>query len=347
MEHSTNRACKSAGRLWGFLAVCMCAVACRARQATSAPEPVTVRVVTLRQDGAKMQSRYVGKVESAATTTLLAPYSGTLSKVAVKEGQRVRKGDILAKVTSQSVQSAHSFAKADLARARDAHARVTQLKAGGTVPEIKMVELQTQLEQAESAERAARKAVDEGVIRAPYNGVVEKVHVRAGVRVTALEPLLRVHDAEGMQVRFPVPENEILRLRVGMPVTLEIPAVGRQAQATLSSKGVIASDLSHTYDCCAHFSDSAILPGMVGKVRIDLGVTSGVMVPATALRTGASGRYVWCVESDGRVASRAVSTGGFAGESVIVTHGLSAGDRVVVEGGRKVSGGMPVRVTEF
>jgi len=64
-------------------------------------------------------------------------------------------------------------------------------------------------------------------------------------------------------------------------------------------------------------------------------------VPASALRTGAEGRYVWCVE-DGTVVRRNVVTDGYSGEGVVITEGLFQGDQVVVEGGRKVSSGMKV-----
>jgi hypothetical protein len=86
------------------------------------------------------------------------------------------------------------------------------------------------------------------------------------------------------------------------------------------------------------------MPGMVCKVTVKE-MDSGIVIPASVVRTGMDGRYVWTVR-DGRAEKRSVVIGGFSGDGVTVESGLESGDLLIVEGARKVSSGMAVKVVE-
>lgn len=317
--------------------------ACGPRVKPAHTEPVTVKVLPVEAQTDVTETAYVGTVEAVGSTTLLAPYSGTLVQLLVKEGQTVKKDQVLARVYSESVKSAFDVAKASLAQAQDGFDRLQKLKDGGAVADVKLVEVQTQLEQARAAMRATQKAVEDGMIRAPFSGVISEISVRQGVEVVALQPMLRLLDNAGYNIRFPVPETEMAGLRPGQSLLVDIPALGTSFDARLSTKGVVASPLSHSYDCLAYVKErNRLLPGMVCKVQVLLLGESRILVPASALRTGENGRYAWCVEN-GRVVRRDIKVGGYSGRNVLVEDGLQEGDLLIIEGARKVSTGMKVK----
>lgn len=324
-----------------LISLCLLLAACGQRVKPQHTEPVTVKVFTVVPVSEESSLHYVGRVVSGGTATVASPYPGKLVRLPVRSGQSVTQGTLLAEVRSEAVISAHKAAQASLSRAEDGHQRMMKLYAGGGVAEVKKVEVESQLEQARAAATAARQAVEDGYLRAPFSGVVEEVLAVKGVDVSALTPILRLVDTDGLEVRFPVPENEISSLKVGEKVFIEVPAAEALIEAPLSAKGMVASPLSHTYDCIVRIRDASVLPGMVCKVRLPRESGTAFIVPASALRTGAEGRYVWCVE-DGTVVRRNVVTDGYSGEGVVITEGLFQGDQVVVEGGRKVSSGMKV-----
>ena len=110
--------------------------------------------------------------------------------------------------------------------------------------------------------------------------------------------------------------------------------------------GVSASALSHSYTCTVIPDEKidGLMPGMVCKVSAGT-AGSGIVIPASSVKTGMDGRYVWIVR-DGKAARRSIETGGFSGDGVIVESGLASGDLLIVEGAKKVSSGMTVKVVE-
>ncbi len=307
---------------------------------------VVVRVISVNPRQVLSSSSYVGSVEPSKSTTLLSQFPGTVDNVCAVRGRKVSKGTVLATVASEAVQSAYDIAKATLDQAQDGYERACKVYQSGTLTEVKMVEIRTQLEQAVSAEKSARKALEECKVTAPFNGVVGEVYVHSGERVTAAQPVMQIVDVESVEIHFNVPESEYSRIDIGTKAQVEIPALDRTVTGEVAVKGVSASILSHAYDfTLKNISDpNRMMPGMTCKIRLESASEEGLFViPASSVRTDSNGRYVWTVESDNRVSKRYVSVSGFSGTGVTVSEGLSAGDLVIVEGSRKVSTGMIVK----
>ena len=317
-------------------------VSCGPRVKPAHTQPVTVKVLDIKESPVQTQTSYVGRVEAVGTAMLLAPYPGTLQELNVREGQYVKQGQVVARVYSEAVSAAFDAAKASLDQAQDGMDRLSRMKESGAVAEIKMVEVETQLNQARAAQRAAKKALEDGEVKAPFSGVIGEVSVVAGVELAALQPIAQILDNKGFNIRFPVPESEILLLKNNQRVLVEIPAIEKTIEARITSKGVVASALSHSYDCIAYASDREILPGMVCKVKASVQVGKQVLAPSSALRVGENGLYAWCVEK-GVVVRKDIMVGGYSGRNVIVQGGLEEGDQLIIEGARKVSTGMKVK----
>ena len=200
---------------------------------------------------------------------------------------------------------------------------------------------------SQSVTSMREKALDDCTMKAPYAGVVGDVYVDEGVDLGIAEPVVRLMDISSVEISFPVPESEIGGVRTGMKVSFSVPALGDAVhRATVSVKGVSASALSHSYTCTA-IPDGKIdglMSGMVCKVSAGA-AGSGIVIPASSVKTGMDGRYVWIVR-DGKAEKRGIETGGFSGDGVIVESGLDSGDLLIVDGAKKVSSGMAVKVLE-
>ena len=322
-----------------LLLVCGCNMRPKARRT----EPVVVRTRVVQRGGGSAEATYLGSVEPASRTLLTAPFPGTLTQLSVKEGQAVRKGQVAAVVRSESVNSSYQVAKATLAQARDGYDRVSRAHAAGSVADVKLVEIQTSLDKAEAAERAARRALESCRVKIPYDGVVAEVLATQGTEVGLAAPLLQIVDVSAPEIHFTIPEKDWAALPAGLQMDVEIPALGQTLTATLLSKGLTASPVSHTYTCILRpeGSPAGLMPGMVCKVHGRSLGQAGLAIPATALMTDMEGRYVWCV-SGGVVFKRHVTPTGYSGDDVLVGGGLQEGDEVIIEGARKVSTGMNV-----
>jgi len=310
-------------------------------------EPVQVEVTAARPAAGGQLNRYVGRVEPSRSTLVTLPHGGTLVSLRVREGQRVGRGDILAEVKNEALQAAYDMAASTLRQAEDGFARVEKVYESGSITEQKYIEVLTQLEKARSSEQAARSALDECLVRAPYAATVSEVLAHQGTQVSPLAPLVRLVDAGRMEVTFAVPEGELASLSVGDSATVTVPAIGATFPAVLTVKGVVGSVLSHSYDCTLGGLPEVdgLMPGMICKVGLAAGgARDGVLLPASAVMTDREGRYVWTADSDGIVGKRHVVVGGFSGHDVVVTDGLGAGERVITKGSQKVSTGMKVKI---
>ena len=310
--------------------------------------PVPVKVCVVRRENVLSSTSYVGRIEPSKSALVLNQYPGTLEEFNTARGRSVRKGEVLAKVHSEAIQSAYDIAAASLAQAQDGYDRTQKIYKSGGVTELKMVEIRTKLSQAKAAEASAKKALDECTIRAPFSGVIGETFCHCGEHIGVAAPIVQLLDIGEIEIHFNVPESEYGSIATGSEAEVEIPAAGKTVQAFVAVKGISASALSHTYDfTLKSISDSRnLMPGMTCKVRLRSSDEGLIVIPATAVMTDMQGRYIWGVTPDDTVCKTYITVAGYADKGIIISEGLSEGERVIVEGSRKVSTGMKVKTEE-
>ena len=188
-------------------------------------EPAAVRVEAVRAVDNVYSDTYIGTVRASRSAVISCRHAGTLASLDVVQGQHVDKGDTIGTVSSQSVTSMRDMALATLAQAKDGYDRAKPVYEAGSMAEVKWVEIQTQLSKAEASAKAARKALDDCMMKAPYAGVVGDVFVDEGVELGVAEPVVRLMDISSVEISFPVPESEIGGVRTGMKVSFSVPAL--------------------------------------------------------------------------------------------------------------------------
>ena len=314
-----------------------------ARRTSPATTPVSVKVMEVKAKSSVVSDCYVASVESGRRTVLSNQTPGTVREVYCRVGQVVPAGKPLVSVESPSLQSASDIAKAKLDQAEDGWKRINILRKSRSVPEIKVVEVKTALDQAKAAYKAAQKALEDTLVKAPFHGIIEKVYAIPGVKASIAEAMIEIVDVDMLEIHFSLPENEYFKVKVGDAVRVCVSSLDKEFPGIVSSKGVVASKLSHCYDCCVLIkgNTTGVMPGMVCKVYTSTSGNDRIVVPASAISTDMQGRCVWLVE-DSLARKCYVRTGDFSGEGIIITEGLKAGDLVIVEGSSKVSGGMKV-----
>ena len=207
--------------------------------------------------------------------------------------------------------------------------------------------METDLEKARQAEVAARKRVEDCVIKAPFDGVVSCKKHHVGEEMRPIEPFARVLDLRRLRVGFSVPEQEVGLLSVGSTATATIPALDdREITLKINDKSLIANPLGHTYRVYATIvSDDAegLLPDMVAKVHVTLDSKAGIVVPSECVSVMPEGTVVWVVNG-GKAYHRAITVGDFVRNGVVVESGLTGGDTVVTLGQQKLYNGAKVEL---
>lgn len=331
-----------------MLCVFLLLTGCKEKKTSRILQPVPVEVMVIGEEGEAGAQNYVGTIEAASASVLSFPVAGNITKVYVREGQKVAEGSLLAEVNDASFKQAYSAAQATLRQAQDGYDRLKLLHDKGSISEVQWVEMETKLAQAVSSEAIAKRNLENCKLRAPYSGVVGKVSAEEGMNVLPGNTVLTLLQTHGMQVNIPIPENVISSVTVGQPVRISVSALNNRIyEGKVGSKGVVANALSHNYEVLVPLknSDGALMPGMVCNAWLPSSDTTQlIVVPNRVVKIDHTGEhYVW-LASGGKAVRRTVITGGLAQRGIIIAEGLNPGDSVIVNGEQKVSTGSSVSV---
>jgi len=303
----------------------------------------TITVSPMSQAGSKS---YVGTIEESYGSQLSFSTMGTVSKVLVDEGQAVRQGQVLAELDKSTVLNAYEIAKSTLNQAQDAYNRLNTLYKKGSLPEIKYIEMQTQLAQAQAGERIALKNVNDCVLHAPFSGYISKRMVDAGNNVVPGFGCFKLVKIDQVKVKISIPEKEIAEIKKGQDINFTVAALdNRSFTGKVTEKGVQANALSHTYDVRLELNnqDHVLLPGMVCSANIDVEKSDdSIILPQEAVMLDGERTFVWLAKN-GQAKKCVVTTGGVNNQGVIIADGLQSGDEVIVEGYDKVSEGTKIK----
>lgn len=240
-----------------FWALLLIAAGCSSPKNTRTADPLRVTTIVAAPSAGFGAAVYVGSVEEEASASLSFPVAGTVARTLADEGQRVRKGQLLAELDSTSARQTFDAARASLEQAEDACGRLRQLYEAQSLPEIKWVEAQTRLRQAESLFEIAKKNLSDCALYAPFDGVVGERRASAGETVLPGVPVMNLLQIGTVKVRFSVPEQEIAAIGADSRMRITVPALGdRTFQAGKIEKGAVANPAAHTYDVRAALANA-------------------------------------------------------------------------------------------
>ena len=323
------------------------ATGCTGRVETVKTERVIpVKILVVNGSATTTDRNYVGTAEESFAISLSFALTGTVELVAVSEGQRVGKGQLLAALNSGTAKNAYDVAQSTLRQAQDAYDRIKSLHEKGSVTDLQFVEVETGLEKARAMEAISRKNLEDTKLYAPFAGMIAKRSVEEGANVMPGVSLFKLVSIDEIDVKVPIPENEIGDVRTGQAAMITVPALGnREYRGVVHHKGVEANPVSRTYNVQIRLKNpqSELMPGMVCKAFLTQNDTEQrIVIPNKSVQIAPDGkRFVWLCEEN--IAKRRfVTTGTLTDFGVTVESGLADGDRLITEGYNKVSEGMKV-----
>ena len=323
-------------------------VACSKGNETTFQEPMRVSVENVQRSTEAKTTPYVGVVEEEQSTTVSFTGMAVLKSVNVSEGQTVKKGQLLATLDDAQARNALAAAKSSLDQAHDAEQRMRKLYENQSLPDMKWVEVQSKLEQAQASYDMCVKNLQDCSATAPCSGVVGSKIMGVGETVLPSEPVLTILSIDRVKVRVSIPEKEIAAISSSTVSTVTLDALpGVTFQGSHIEKGVSADAVTHTYNIRILLDnpEHQLLPGMVAHVSLTqpMGDESGaITVPVRAIQqTAGKALFLWTV-AEGKAVRRTVRVGNVTGNRIIVEQGLEEGEQVIVDGYQKVSEGAPV-----
>ncbi len=330
------------------LGCCLLATGCSEKKAQREKSPVRVKTTVVSPAMVSDATQYVGIVEENEGTAVSFTGMGVVKRVLVSEGQSVGRGQLLAELDDTQARNLLSGAEAQMAQANDALQRYQQLHDNGSLPEMKWVEIQSQVAQATAQLATARKNLADCRLVAPVSGVIGAQAVKAGETALPSQAVVTILDISRVKVKVSVPEAEISGIGATTPSHITVEAAQVEVPGGRIEKGVVADPLTHTYDIHIQIDNQGrrLLPGMVANVKF---VREGAnyvhtkSVPVTSVQKAADGTlFVWVADKDKTVHRAKVTTGSLSGNNIGIIDGIDVGQRIVTEGYQKLSEGSKV-----
>lgn len=303
---------------------------------------IKVNVAAVKEVMVNSDLHYSGTVEPQQSIPLTFQSMGVVTQVLVQEGDAVKKGQLLACVDKSDNESMYNAAVAKYRQAKDAYDRLKSVYEKGSLPEIKWVEMETNLRQAESQMELSKSNLSKSYLRAPVAGIIGKRNIEPGQHTTSSFTPLEIVKIERILVKVSVPENEIGRIRKAMKATFSIAALNdRKFEGIVTNIGVVADLISRTYEVKIEAANPGLelKPGMVCDLFIHQNSQfKAIVAPYQAVDRDTNGNsYVFVVNKASKtVKKQLVKTGSYSEDGIVILSGMSAGEQVVTDGKDKL-----------
>ncbi len=337
-----------------------CKPGASARADTGAEQAaVHVETATVAAVDAPQVLRLTGSLKGDKETDLAANAVGRVMATAVERGQAVTAGQLLARLDVRAASLTASEAKAQAesvqaqeAQARSECARYETLRQKGAISDLEYDKVATQCKtlplsaQAASARaRLAAQNVGDGLIRAPFPGVVTERYVDVGEYVRQDSRVVTIVSLDPLRLEVAVPEAHVGQVKEGADVSFTVSAHPERrfvGKVKFVSGALRAATRDLVVEALVSNEDKALKPGMFADVEVVIGKKALPSVPRASVveREGRSRAYFVV---DGRLEERVLSLGPVVGDVVSVDKGAKVGDKVAVGDVSKLTNGAPVR----
>lgn len=354
----------------GVLSLCWILAGCAGTKVappTAAPVPVLAATAETRP--MPVQVHAIGAVEAYSMVAVKTQITGELTGVYFREGQEVKKGDLLftldkrpfeADLKKQESNLARDKAQAELAQVQVK--RYAALLKEGVVAKEQYDQIQSNADALDAAVEADKAAVENSKVQlvycsiySPINGKVGSILIHQGNMIKANDvPLVNINQIEPIRVAFTVPEQylgEIKRFSAAgkLPVQVTIPEDTRPAVGKLSFIDNSVDQTTGTIKLKGEFvnHDRRLWPGQYVDVNLTLSTQPhAIVVPTQAVNTGQQGQYVFVIKPDMTVEARTVKVNRTSSGKAVIDSGIASGERVVTDGQVRLVPGSKVQIKE-
>jgi membrane fusion protein (multidrug efflux system) len=312
-------------------------------------EEALVSVMTLKDTLFNHYLDIQGNVDTKENIIVQPEFSGTLTSLTVKAGQKVAKGQILGRIDDAGMSQQLAQVQTQYELAKTTYERQKNLWDQKIGSEIQYLQAQTQMNSLQKSINQMKAQLAKTLIRAPFSGTIDEVFVEKG-QVVAPGPqgLMRIVNLGNMFVSTSVPESYIGKLKVGTEVDVFLTSLGKTYKGKVRQVGnfINPNNRSFGIEVSIPNPENLLRPNQVAKLKIiDYVKKDATVVPTNVIQEDGKGNhYVYTVDnSNGKTGSakKTVVTLGQSSDNVTeILSGVSAEDVIVTEGVNAISEGM-------
>lgn len=286
-----------------------------------------------------------GTVASDQNVTLNPEMGGTITRILVKEGQKVSKGQTLVQFDDQSLRDRVNEIQTQLNLATTTFERQERLWNQKIGSEMQYLQAKAQKEGLEKSLKSIYTQINKMRLTAPFSGIVDEIFFKQGELTGPQTPILRLINLSKMYVEVEVPESYLKSVKKGTPVILDFSAIGKKVNAQISevSHYINPDNRSFKIRINLNNADGALKPNLLANIDINDFSGKGVVLPKNIIQMNQQGeKFVYIVQKDStssKVSKRVLELGTEYNNEVLITKGLKADETIVNEGGKFLKDG--------
>lgn len=304
-----------------------------------------------------------GNVMTKQNVLIYPEVAGLLEKVYVKEGQRVSKGQVLARVDDAGSREQLAQLEVNAQLAKTTYERQKRLWDQKIGSEIQYLQAKTNYESLENQVAQVKKQLAKFNITAPFAGVIDDVLKDEGTVVAPGQgaEIFRIVNLRNMYIETDVPETYVANVTKGKKVSVEFPILGKEIDTKVRQAGNFINPANRTFkiEVAVPNNDGSIKPNLTAKLKInDYTNNKAIMIPQSIVSENGKGQqYVFIIDgkktvkdsngkdrAQGTSKQAIITTGKTQGDLIEVLSGIAPGSEVVSEGARTVKEGQTVNI---
>ncbi|WP_223551349.1 efflux RND transporter periplasmic adaptor subunit [Aestuariivivens sp. NBU2969] len=296
-----------------------------------------------------------GSVKTKQNILLYPEFAGTLTHVYVKEGQKVNKGQTLAKIDDGGLGRQLSQAKTQEALAKTTYERQKRLWEQKIGSEIQFLQAETTYKAAQDVVKQLQSQLEKTFVKAPFSGIIDDVITEQGsVVAPGQSPLLRIVNLNNMYIEAEVPETHLPNVTKGKKVEVSFPVLGKTIITSIRQVGNFINPNNRAFkiEVGVPNKDGDIKPNLTSKLKInDYTNPKAILIPQNIISENSLGeQYVFVVDGSGennigKAKKVIITTGKTQGDFIEVLTGLNAGNFVIKDGARSVQDEQEVEIS--
>jgi membrane fusion protein, multidrug efflux system len=297
-----------------------------------------------------------GNVKTKQNVLIYPEMPGTLEIVAVKEGQKVTKGQVLAKIDDGGMLQQVAQLGATTALAKTTFERQEKLWNQKIGSEIQFLQAKTNYEATKNQLAQLKKQLDKATITAPFDGIIDNVFKDQG---TVVAPglgteVFRIVNLDNMFIEADVPESYVTSIKPGKTVEIQFPVLGTTLATKVRQTGNFINPANRTFrvEIGVPNKDQSIKPNLTAKLKInDYTSTKAILIPQSIISENAAGeQYVYKItglnNAFGTAQQVVVKTGKTQGDVIEILEGIAFGDQLIKAGARSVKDGQEIKISK-
>lgn len=297
-----------------------------------------------------------GNVNTKNILVIYPEFSGILIAVYVKEGQKVTKGETLAKINDGGLNQQLSQYKIQADLAKTTYERQERLWKQNIGSELQYLQAKSNFEAQTQTVNQLQKQINKTIIKAPFSGTIDEIITEQGSLVSpGSSPIMRIINLDNMLIEINVPERHITNVTLNKQAIVTIPVLNKTINTTIHHVGSYINPGNRTFkaEVLVPNKDQSIKPNLTAKIKInDYTNNSAILIPQNIIAENSKGeQYVYIVSNrkgnTGVAKKQIIETGKNQGDVIEVVKGLSDKSEIIDEGSRNIKDGQPITIVNF